>query len=127
MSDDSERLAWLHGWERSEDGLSVYTFGSTHCVGCGRWDGGLAAIALSDDDPPLPADPDWPFPEDACPVCRLRPYYLDAGDEPRAASIVRDLTAADGVAGLRDIRARARQWVSDNPAVSGDQEGTTDV
>jgi hypothetical protein len=72
MDNDEPRLVWLHGWPRSgTTGILIGT--ATHCIGCGRFTG-TTTIAIDDDYIDWAQDrpkPDWPFPEDACPVCDL--------------------------------------------------------
>jgi hypothetical protein len=60
---------WLNGWPRlGEDAVLIGT--GVHCVGCGRGRGITCVVIPADWEPPARM-PDWPFPEDACPVCTL--------------------------------------------------------
>lgn len=61
---------WLHGWRRSDNGLTVWMAGTSHCVGCGLLLGTACVVIEEGWEPPGP-DPVWPFTEADCPVCLL--------------------------------------------------------
>jgi hypothetical protein len=60
---------WLHGWPLLEGGLSVLMGTGVYCAGCGRW-WGVTTVAIDEDWTPPDRTPEWPFPQDDCPVCR---------------------------------------------------------
>jgi hypothetical protein len=64
------REAWLNGWSRDRDHVSIG--GSLRCAGCGG-DLGVTCVAI-DSAAVLPSarEPEWPFDEDGCPLCLLR-------------------------------------------------------
>lgn len=64
-------LEWLNGWQRS--GNSVLIDASVHCLGCGRYYG-ITCVAYSDDWERPEELPEWPFPQDDCPICQLPPH-----------------------------------------------------
>lgn len=81
----SDRLDWLHGWPRlGDNGTSVLIGTGVYCVGCGK-SRGVTTVAFPEDWQPPGPDPDWPFPEDACPVCALvdEVAKLVSGPAPR--------------------------------------------
>jgi hypothetical protein len=66
------RESWLNGWQRS--GTRVHIANGVHCAGCGAC---LGVVTCGGPEPAtLPADPDWPFKEADCPICKL------AAEEP---------------------------------------------
>lgn len=80
-----DRTAWLHGWGRlypEHGGVSVLMGTGTYCVGCGR-DQGVICVVIEDDWEPPGPEPDWPFPQDACPVCWLREHWNPPDPWPR--------------------------------------------
>lgn len=82
---DRDRLAWLNGsssfWEGNPS-LVVWEGIHLHCAGCGRSFGPAATWAASPDWEPGPL-PDWPYPEDQCPVCELRATVDQLSNEMR--------------------------------------------
>lgn len=57
---------WLNGWDRNNDTVLIGT--AIHCAGCGRVFG-ITTVSF-DDDLELPEQlPDWPFPQNNCPLC----------------------------------------------------------
>lgn len=72
-SDRPDRLAWLHGWPW-RGGLDVEMGSGVHCIGCGRMLG-VFTVVLPENWQRPGSQPDWPFPEDRCPVCLCRDAY----------------------------------------------------
>lgn len=60
---------WLNGWPRNGNGVIVGAM--VHCAGCGA-DRGLICLAITGDEVWPTKDPDWPFPQEDCPVCSNR-------------------------------------------------------
>lgn len=64
----SKRGRWLNGWKRELGTHFILIKSELCCVGCGRnW--GSAAYAHTPGYVESREAPDWPFPEDDCPVC----------------------------------------------------------
>jgi hypothetical protein len=64
---------WLHGYMRIGD--LVHIKGMACCAGCGRPLGvaPILGIVVPDNIHPVaPPLPDWPFPQDDCPLCAMR-------------------------------------------------------
>ena len=62
-----KRESWLNGWQRS--GTRVRIANGVHCAGCGAC---LGVVTCGGPAPEaLPPEPDWPFSEADCPVCKL--------------------------------------------------------
>ena len=75
----SDRESWLNGWPRM--GPTAVLIGSgTHCVGCGSASG-VVSVAIPEGYEAPDRDPDWPFPEDNCPVCPFL-HHRPAADTP---------------------------------------------
>lgn len=67
---DIDEAVW-HGWPRpDENGLSVLIGTGVHCAGCGRFHG-ITSVAFDEGWEPPGPEPDWPYPQDACPVCEV--------------------------------------------------------
>lgn len=87
-------MDWLNGWPRV--GTDAVLIGSgVYCAGCGRPQG-ITTVAVDADWVRPERDPDWPFPEDSCPV-HTRPA------EPRPAG---EPCGACGGSGVRTRMAR---------------------
>ena len=94
-SRESGRTKWLNGWPRI--GSSVLIGTATHCAGCGKFQG-ITCVSFTEGYVPPEKEPDWPFPEDSCPVCEASERAIqDAlGHSPRAVELykrVRQLEA----------------------------------
>jgi len=63
---ESDREKWLNGHQRH--GGMVYP-GHGRCAGCGR-DFGVGCIVIDENDIFPEKEPDFPFNEETCPVCR---------------------------------------------------------
>lgn len=61
---------WLNGWPRmGDEGLTVLMGASIRCVGCGRHYGITCVVIEEGWEPPGP-EPEWPWTQAECPVCR---------------------------------------------------------
>jgi ferredoxin len=58
-------LPWLNGWPRTS--LTTVSMGHSYCIGCGRCVGMVCLVI--EEGVEYPPAPDWPFTQDACPVC----------------------------------------------------------
>lgn len=77
----SERLRWLNGWPRlGRDAVLLGT--GVYCVGCGKF-GGVTCVAVDFDWTPPETEPDWPFPEDDCPVHNPTDRYAQPAPPPK--------------------------------------------
>jgi hypothetical protein len=65
----TDRLEWLHGWPRFGNN-SVLLGAGIHCAGCGRSQG-VTSVVIDPDYAYPDRQPDWPFPEESCPVCLM--------------------------------------------------------
>lgn len=75
---------WLNGWARQ--GATVLVGTGLHCAGCGKH-GGIVCVAFGDD--PMPTrSPDWPFPEDDCPICQLEAELAKYPLDPLTARLL---------------------------------------
>ena len=86
---------WLNGWTRKGD---VIWMGQPYCAGCGK-SLGLTCVVLMGDEVFPEKEPDFPFPQDDCPLCDNRykehknlssdelAEYYDIGSLRRALAI----------------------------------------
>lgn len=62
---------WLNGWPRiGDEGLAVMMGTSIRCVGCGRHFG-ITCVVIEDGWEPPRLDPEWPWSEADCLICRV--------------------------------------------------------
>lgn len=78
------REHWLNGWYR--EGSFVLIGNVIRCAGCGRA-GGITTVVIEDIENYQPPEkyPDWPFPENDCPVC----WMVDEPEETEETVIDR--------------------------------------
>lgn len=62
------RQHWLNGWYRGEGSVGILIGSGVHCVCCGKFRG-VTCVAINRDWKHPKKLPDWPFPEDDCPIC----------------------------------------------------------
>ena len=79
-------MRWLHGWPpipaNSDHPPTAVLMGTgVNCIGCGRFQG-ITCVAIDPDWIPPTEYPDWPFPQDSCPICWLQDRD-DNHDEPK--------------------------------------------
>jgi hypothetical protein len=63
----SNREKWLNGWTHS--GGAVLLGSALLCVGCGKYYG-TTCFCPSEGASMPDKDPDWPFNESSCPLCK---------------------------------------------------------
>jgi hypothetical protein len=90
------RNDWLNGWPRKGPHVLIVT--SLRCAGCGQYQGTLAVAIPADAEFP-DKEPDWPFPENDCPV----------HNEPRSKLLELATTALADIALSEDLDEDGRR------------------
>ena len=82
MEPRATHYKYLNGWHKDDD-YNVLVGNGLHCLGCGTCRGIICVTHHPEDVFPEKM-PDYPFPEQDCPVCRL---WESEGSEPKQKDI----------------------------------------
>lgn len=69
--------SWLNGWPMLQDHYTVLMGAWVRCAGCGA-DHGVTCVVIEDGWEWPEKDPDWPYPQDSCPVCAAHEQMIAA-------------------------------------------------
>lgn len=88
-------LAWLNGWHRIS-GRSVLMGTGVYCVGCGKGQGTMC-VTFPEGYRPPENEPDWPFPQETCPVCGAGIREEFDSWPPRTVELYQRLKACEAI------------------------------